>query len=60
MKKSVRNTITDENGQGMAEYALLIGFIALVVVVALALLGPRISSSFMEANDAFATASTGS
>lgn len=60
MKISVRNTITDENGQGMAEYALLIGFIALVVVVALALLGPRISSFFMEANDAFATASTGS
>lgn len=59
MKKSVRNTIADETGQGMAEYALLIGFIALVVVVALVLLGPRISNFFMGANDTFATVSTG-
>jgi len=59
MKKSVRNMTTDENGQGMAEYALLIGFIALVVVIALALLGPKIRDFFVGANDTFATISTG-
>lgn len=33
-------------GQGMVEYALLIGLIAIVVIVALIFLGPQISNMF--------------
>lgn len=38
----------DEEGQGMIEYALLVGLIAVVVIVALALLGPRIAQMFTD------------
>jgi len=44
--------IRDENGQGMVEYGLLLGLIALVVVVALVTLGPKISEMFEKAEDA--------
>jgi len=44
--------IRDENGQGMVEYGLLLGLIALVVVVALVTLGPKISEMFENAEDA--------
>jgi Flp pilus assembly pilin Flp len=37
---------TDESGQDLAEYALLIALIALAVIVAVALLGSRISNVF--------------
>ena len=36
----------DEKGQDLSEYALLIGFIALVVLVAVTLLGTNISGVF--------------
>ena len=35
-----------EEGQGLVEYALLLVFIALVVIVILALLGPAIGDIF--------------
>jgi pilus assembly protein Flp/PilA len=35
-----------EGGQGLVEYALILVFVALVVVVVLALLGPAIGSTF--------------
>lgn len=34
----------DETGQGLAEYALILAFIAVVAVVALIFLGPQISN----------------
>ena len=37
---------TDESGQDLAEYALLIALIALAVIVAGALLGDRLSNIF--------------
>jgi len=36
----------NEGGQGLTEYALIIVFVAIVVLVALALLGPAIGSVF--------------
>lgn len=36
----------DEKGQGMVEYGLIIGLIAIVVVGALVFLGPKISGMF--------------
>ena len=37
-----------EDGQGMVEYALIIAFIAIVVIVALAVLGPVIRDMFFD------------
>ncbi len=44
------NWLKDEDGQGMVEYALIIGLIAIVVIAALALLGPKIRDKFNEIN----------
>lgn len=40
------NFLLDENGQGMVEYALIVGLIAIVAVVALVFLGPIIREKF--------------
>lgn len=40
------NFMKDEDGQGMVEYGLIIGLIAIVVVGALVLLGPKIKELF--------------
>ena len=37
---------SEEEGQTMAEYALLLAFIAIVVIVALLVLGPSIGNLF--------------
>ena len=37
---------TDEQGQGMVEYALILVLVAVVVIVILALLGPAIGDLF--------------
>ena len=36
----------DESGQGMVEYGLIIALVAVVVIAALAVLGPKISKIF--------------
>ncbi len=38
--------IKDENGQGMVEYALIIGLVALVLVVLLVAFGGKIKNTF--------------
>ena len=40
-----------EDGQGMVEYALLIGLIAVVVIAVLVLLGPAIANLFSDIID---------
>jgi len=40
----------DESGQGMVEYGLIIALIAVVVVVALVALGPKIKAIFTKIN----------
>lgn len=40
--------VKDDEGQGMVEYALLIGLIAIVVIAALVILGPVIAAKFTE------------
>ena len=39
---------TDESGQDLVEYALLVALIAIVVIAALTLLGPAIANIFTD------------
>jgi pilus assembly protein Flp/PilA len=55
----LRNWFKDEEGQGMVEYGLIIALIAIVVIVALALLGPKVRDIFDKTNDALDTAEAG-
>ena len=41
----------DEKGQTLVEYALLLVFLALIVIVALVFLGPIVSGVFQEMGD---------
>lgn len=43
------NWLRDEEGQAMVEYGLIIALIAIVVIAALLILGPRIANLFNEA-----------
>lgn len=46
LKAHVLAAFKNEKGQGMIEYALLVGLIAIVVIAVLVLLGPAISAKF--------------
>jgi len=46
LKHYTMKSIKNEKGQGMVEYALIIGLVAIVVVVALGLLGGSITDTF--------------
>lgn len=52
MKNFIKWLGNEESGQGMVEYGLIIALIAVVVVAALVILGPKISSIFTGAGDA--------
>ncbi len=38
--------VSKEKGQGLVEYAIIIAFVALVVISVVRLLGPRIGNTF--------------
>ena len=44
--------LKEKKGQGMVEYALLIGLVAIVVIAVLVLLGPAIKAQFQAIIDA--------
>jgi pilus assembly protein Flp/PilA len=46
MLEKMKGLLLEEEGQGMAEYALLLAGIAVVVMVAVYALGPVISAKF--------------
>ena len=41
----------DEEGQGMVEYALIIGLVVIAVIAVLVLLGPAIADQFQQIVD---------
>lgn len=43
---SISTYVNNKKGQGMVEYALLLGLIAIVVIAVLVLLGPAIAALF--------------
>jgi len=46
LKYYTMKSLKNEKGQGMVEYALIIGLVAIVVIVALTALAPEISAIF--------------
>lgn len=42
-----KNFINDEEGQDLVEYALLLGFIAILAVTAVTTLGTKVNSYFL-------------
>jgi pilus assembly protein Flp/PilA len=51
MFNNIKEIIKSEDGQGMVEYGLILGLIAVAAVVALIALGPKISEMFQGASD---------
>lgn len=43
--------VLNEEGQGMAEYALILCFVALVAIAGLAVLGPKIRDKYIEVSN---------
>ncbi len=55
----LRKWFKDEEGQGMVEYGLIIGLIAVVVIVALVALGPKVRDMFDQVNKELDKAAAG-
>jgi len=51
-KGYIVSKLKEEKGQGMVEYALIIGLVAIMVIGTLGLLGPAISDKFQAIADA--------
>jgi pilus assembly protein Flp/PilA len=47
----LRLALRDEEGQGMVEYGLIIALVAIVVIAALVILGPKIANIFETASN---------
>jgi len=50
--------VKEQKGQGMVEYALIIGLVAIVVIAVLVLLGPAIAAKFQSIINALTPAAT--
>jgi len=46
LMKKVREFVKNEEGQGLVEYALIIALIAIIVIVALKVLGRTVSNTY--------------
>ncbi len=53
MKALIRKLIREEDGQGIAEYGLLLALVAIIVVGALSLMGERVSVIFETVGSVF-------
>lgn len=49
--KNIWESLKDEEGQGMAEYVLIISLVALAVIVSVALFGTKLLSLYHEINN---------
>ncbi|BCV23452.1 Flp family type IVb pilin [Gelria sp. Kuro-4] len=51
MLEHLKKLLTGEEGQGMAEYGLILALVAVVVIAALQLLGQGINTKFTQVKD---------
>ena len=51
MNQLLRRLLTDDSGQDLVQYALLLALVSIVVIAALLLLGPTISEFFNEVSN---------
>ncbi len=54
--KKMMDTLLCEEGQGMVEYGLILGLVAVAAITALVALGPKILALFNKANNALPAA----
>lgn len=52
MKKFWNKFVSEESGQGMVEYGLILALIAVVVITVLQALGGKVQGTFESINDA--------
>jgi len=55
--KNTKEFLSNEDGQSMVEYGLIIGLIAIVVIAGLVVLGPKIKDMFTGISDNLDTTS---
>lgn len=58
MLRTLKKLYSEERGQGLAEYGLILALVSLVVVVALGLLGGGLNGIFGRVNDQLGTATS--
>lgn len=51
MREIIRRLVRDEEGQGMAEYGLILALIAVAVIVVLGTMGDEINKTFTKVKD---------
>lgn len=52
LKKTAKNFINDESGQGMVEYGLILALIAVVVIGVMSLVGDEVKEIFTKIKNA--------
>lgn len=52
LMKKVKGFVRDEEGQGMAEYALILALVAIIVIIALRVLGPTVGNKINQVSAA--------
>jgi pilus assembly protein Flp/PilA len=53
IKNAVQNFVLDEDGAALAEYGILVAFIAIVAIVAVTFFGSKISAKFSSMASSF-------
>ena len=48
IQKTIQRFVADDNGAALAEYGILVAFIAIVAIVAVTFFGSKISAKFSE------------
>ena len=48
----LKNILANEDGQGMVEYGVILGFIAVAAIAVVVLIGPKVEGFFQKANTA--------